>query len=356
VSGKFAPAYTVAASMVSGLALGGEANTAAMLCQYNCFSETAFFVPQTGEPLIAGFISYDDNLRGIPRLLRMVTFALQDLQFQLPPNINIRTCPWVITLPEQSRTDWTEVKHQLFLEGLNQLYGGTASIILVREGRVAAGHALSMISTMLYEQQHPYVVLLSADSLVNDDAIHYFGRQNDEYRGRLLCDSDPDGFIPGELAAAVCFTRADLCHLCRASIVIKGVGEGREPAILFSGEVLHGTGLTQAMRAAAASAQCSLDDTDFRIIGLTGESYFFREAALVLPRVITRVRPEYPLWHIADKVGECGSANGTAILAFLHWAALKNQLPGKTGLCHISNDDEQRVAFIFEDCTHSVAL
>lgn len=338
----------IAVGMVSGLAMGAEANIAAMQCQYNCFDTTDFIEPQSGDNLIGGPVPYPNNVCGNSRLIKMALDALADLRKHLPCEVDIHSCPMVICLPEKSRADWTNRKNATFCSHLSQALGGLAQgSIFLRCGRASAGEGLIHVRQLLEDKGHSHVIFLGVDSLLTVHAISHFSQHSKERRGRLLCTHDPDGFIPGEAGAAVCFTRADRSKT-DMPIRIHGVGTGREPAYIFSGEVLNADGLTEAIRNATQNAHHAIEDTDFRILGATGESYFFKESALAMPRLFTRLRSHYDMLHIMDAIGECGAATSPAIMAFIYWTGVKRQLPGQFGLCHLSNDDQRRAAFVFE--------
>ncbi len=239
----YSPVCTIAAGITSSLATGGEANTAAILCGYNNFSETDFFLERSTAPLKAGVLEYEDHLRGIPRVIRMLTSCLQDVQQQLPSYVNIRNCPWLITLPDTFRSDWTAAKHQQFLEGVFFLRGNDlTNVEFHRKGRAGLGDALISAAQLLHQEGYPYVLLIGVDALVNDEAIHYFGSQNDDYRGRLLSERDTDGFIPGECVSAVCLSAFPSNTQSQTGIVCRGVGMGLEPVTMLSGGVLRGRG------------------------------------------------------------------------------------------------------------------
>lgn len=339
------PLTISAVGMISGLAKGAEANAAAMRCQYDCFAETQFLTPQNSERLIGAAIPYSQNVFGISKLVQICSDALEDLFSQTNAQCSA-SLPVLLCLPESTRPDWDTEKVHQFYELLTQnLELDNPYNLMIQQGRVSLVTAFEKARELIYSKKSDGVIILGIDSLLNALAIQHFGKPPHEYRNRLLTQKNSDAFIPGEAAAACFVTKPQLTG---KELILQGFGKGLEEATIYSRKPLNGIGLTQAIYSASNDAQLSADETGFRIVGLTGESYFFKEAALILPRVLKTVRPVYDFWHPSDCIGECGAVNGLAILVMAYWASKKNYLPHDTALCHLSNDDEQRAAFILK--------
>ena len=89
-------------------------------------------------------------------------------------------------------------------------------------------------------------------------------------------------------------------------------------------------------------------DINYRIADLSGEQYWFKEAALALARVM-RVRVEFQdLWHPADCFGETGAAAAPCIVSIVWWAAQKAYAPGPLVLAQFCGDDGTRVAIVMD--------
>jgi 3-oxoacyl-[acyl-carrier-protein] synthase-1 len=107
-------------------------------------------------------------------------------------------------------------------------------------------------------------------------------------------------------------------------------------------------GLAQAIRAALVDAGCNMHDVDFRLSDLSGEQYYFKEAALAVSRLLRVRKEEFDLWHPASIIGESGAVAGVAMIAVAEAACRKAYAPGPALLCHMSNDAGQRAAAIFQ--------
>lgn len=112
-------------------------------------------------------------------------------------------------------------------------------------------------------------------------------------------------------------------------------------------EPLLGLGLTDAVSAALAEAGIRMHEIDFRIVDVTGESYGFKEQALVVSRLY-RVRREEspPLWHGAENIGDTGAAAGIIQMIVASYAFEKGYAPGDTALCTAGADSGGRAAII----------
>jgi 3-oxoacyl-[acyl-carrier-protein] synthase-1 len=162
-------------------------------------------------------------------------------------------------------------------------------------------------------------------------------------RARLLAEHNSNGFIAGEAAGAILLGPAEGAE---DELLCVGVGQGTEPAPLGSGEPLRAEGLTTAIRAALHDAGCQLGDVDFRITDISGEQYFFKEAALAFARCIRSPKAEFDLWHPAEGIGEVGAASGLALVATALFAARKQYAKGPRVLLHGSSDGGTRAAAI----------
>jgi 3-oxoacyl-[acyl-carrier-protein] synthase-1 len=127
---------------------------------------------------------------------------------------------------------------------------------------------------------------------------------------------------------------------------LTGIGFGVERAHIDSEEPLRADGLTAAIATALADSGCALHELDFRITDLSGEQYYFKEAALALTRILRQRKEEFDIWHPAECVGESGAAAGVVILAVAEAACRKGYAPGPNILVHLGNDAGDRAAAV----------
>jgi 3-oxoacyl-[acyl-carrier-protein] synthase-1 len=162
--------------------------------------------------------------------------------------------------------------------------------------------------------------------------------------GRLLTAENSNGFMAGEGAGAL---------LVRApgsgpDLLCTGVGLGSEQAHIDSEVPLRADGLTKAITTALAQAGLQMGDMDLRITDLSGEQYYFKEAALALARTLRTHKEEFPIWHPAECIGEQGATAGAAVVALADCAFRKAYAGGARVLAHMANDAGQRAALTLE--------
>jgi len=129
-------------------------------------------------------------------------------------------------------------------------------------------------------------------------------------------------------------------------LLCTGIGFGLEKATLDSGQPLRADGMAQAFKEALAEAGCGLHELDFRVTDLSGEQYYFKEAAVAMGRVMRQIREQFELWHAAECTGEVGAAAGLVALTVTNTACRKAYAPGAGVLFHASNDSGERAALV----------
>ena len=192
-------------------------------------------------------------------------------------------------------------------------------------------HAATTLTCSGFEQ----VLIAATDSLLSWPTLSHYERED-----RLLTPTNSNGFMPGEGAGALLVRRPAE----GAELVVSGLGFGVEKAHLTSDEPLRADGLSAAIKAALAEAGVAMHDMDFRITDLSGEQFYFKEAALALSRTLRQRKEEFDLWHPAECTGEPGAVAGVSILALADAACRKRYTKGPAIVAHMGNDAGQRAA------------
>jgi 3-oxoacyl-[acyl-carrier-protein] synthase-1 len=148
--------------------------------------------------------------------------------------------------------------------------------------------------------------------------------------------------MPGEAAGALLVGRPG----GMAELLCTGIGFGVESAHIESGQPLRANGLASAIKDALADAGCEMHELDCRVTDLSGEQYYFKEAALALSRTLRRRKPTFDIWHPAECIGESGASAGIAIFALADAACRKAYSPGPRILAHLANDAGARAAAV----------
>lgn len=180
-------------------------------------------------------------------------------------------------------------------------------------------------------------VVAAADSLLSARRLLELNE-----RRRLLVEGNSDGVIPGEAAAAIVLTTDKRNAL--ASVL--GLGFGEEPARSDNDVPLRADGLVGATRAALKEAALQLHEVHFRVSDAAGESFAFKEQALLVARLLGDRKLEFPLWLPAESLGDTGAAAGLcgALWAMAAWA--RGYAPGPHAVVCAGNDQGARAAVV----------
>jgi 3-oxoacyl-[acyl-carrier-protein] synthase-1 len=278
--------------------------------------------------------------RGVTRLVKMSSMAVTECLAGIPATDWPRM-PLLLCLAERQRPGRLgSLDHRILFDlqrELNTEFAQDSSVLPY--GRASIALALRLARELIETGTNPKVLILATDSLIVGQTLRTFERS-----GRLLTPANSNGFAPGEGAAAL-LVGADPGG---KRLLCTGIGLGTERAHIESGEPLRGEGLTQAIRLALDDAACEMRELDFRITDLSGEQYYFKEAALALARTLRVRKPEFDLWHPAECIGDTGSVSGAVTVAVAEAACRKTYGHGPNILCHFANDGEQRAAIVLQ--------
>ncbi len=336
-----APVVTVyGTGLVCGVGLNAPAACAAIRCGINNFRETRF-MDKGGEWIIGCEVPLEQPWRGRAKLVKMLAPAIRECLSDPDAKTDPAATPLLLCVAEADRPGRLaglddELFHEVQAE-LGMTFHGKSAVI--PQGRVAGAVALYQARKLIHEQGIKRVLIAGVDSLLIGPTLMAY-----EERDRLLTSQNSNGFIPGEAAAAV-LVGAPVAD-DQPRLHCRGMGFGVEKATVESGLPLRAEGLTAAIKAALNEAGCTLGDTDFRITDLSGEQYYFKEAALALSRTMREPKEFYDLWHPADCVGECGSVIGLVMVITVLSAHRKIYALGNYSLSHAGSDIGKRSALI----------
>ncbi|AKJ29688.1 3-oxoacyl-ACP synthase [Caldimonas brevitalea] len=322
--------------LVTAVGLEAASACAAMRCKLTNPSETRF-IDSRGEWIMAHQVPLEQPWLGRAKLAKMAAMAIREALSDVPavdwPNIPLLLC--VAEKERPGRTDGLDDTLPRDIEReLGQCFDARSAV--VPHGRVAVAVALSQARALIYQQRVPYVLIAAADSLLSWPTLSHY-----DQRRRLLTATNSNGFLPGEGAGALLVGQPSGSSF---ELHCQGLGFAVEDAHIDSEEPLRAEGLTQAVKHALAEAGCEMHDIDYRITDLSGEQYYFKEAALALARTLRRRKEEFDLWHPAECTGEAGALAGAAVIALADAAGRKGYTRGPAILAHMANDGGQRAA------------
>lgn len=275
---------------------------------------------------------------GRTKLARMAAMAIEEC-LEGVARTTWASIPLLLCVAEKDRPGRTDglddrLLHEIESELRSQF--GPQSLVIA-QGRVGVLVALNEARTLILSGSAELVLISATDSLVAWRALSAYADSD-----RLLTVENSNGFLPGEAAGALLVNKGR----DEDEAVCEGIGFGKERSHVGSTEPLRADGLRAAVSEALLDAGCQLHEVDFRISDLSGEQYYFKEAALLIGRLLRHHKESFDLWHPAECIGECGAAVGATMLALAR-AACKWAPPNERRvLLTASNDDGMRAAAV----------
>lgn len=333
------PLAIVATGLVTSVGLSTAAACAAMRAGVSNASET-HFVDSWGEWIVGHSVSLSEPWQNRIKLGKMAAMAIDECLAEVPRQ-KWSSIPLLLCVAEQERPGRREgLDDQLFQEVAEELETGFASeSAILPWGRVSIGIALAHARRLIHEADTSSVLIAATDSLLSWPTLEAY-----EKADRLLTGDNSDGFMPGEAAGALLVARPS----GKRELLCTGIGFGQEKARIDLDRPLRADGLTQAIKNALADAGRQIHQMDFRVSDLSGEQYYFKEAALALSRTLRQRKEEFDLWHPAEGIGESGAAIGPIIVSVAQVACRKGYACGPNILVHTAGDDGRRTATVLE--------
>lgn len=328
-----------ATGLITSVGLSSPASCAAIRAKLTNPSETAF-IDSSGDRIMAHQVWLGRPWRGLVKLARMAVLAIEEALADVPKD-EWSAIPLLLCISEQDRPGRVDGLDKRLFEAIEQALEVrfAAASMLIPQGRVAMAVAMLHARSLLDVHHVARVLIVAADSLLTWPALSHYDRSD-----RLLTQRNSNGFMPGEGAGAV------LVHKPSAAVqlVCTGVGLGMEAAHLDSEMPLRADGLVKAMKTALAEAGRGIHDMDFRVTDISGEQYYFKEAALAVGRLLRQRKEEFDLWHPAESIGESGALAGVALVALIDASCRKRFSKGSTAIAHMANDTGPRAALVLE--------
>lgn len=327
--------------MVSAVGLDAPSTCAALRARIDGFAETRF--KGSGEDwMIGAAVPLPRNWIGQKRMAHLAAGALVEIMAEVGP-LGEETA-LILCLAEPDRPGRPVTDINAFAAQIAEITETSSRrrTRVVEHGRPSGFVALQQAKKLIAERKAERVLILGVDSYLTQGAVARF-------RDRILGQNNPNGFIPGEAAAAV---------LCRASgegLRISGLGLSREEAHIYNGKdedgldlPLRGDGMTSAYKAALAQAGVGHDKITIKIGDLIGESFWFRQMALAQLRTQRERSKVQQVWPIAASLGNVGAA---VVPLMLGWGlAAQQKAYGRPGpvLVEASGDDGACGAAVLE--------
>ena len=326
----------VSVGMVTAVGLDAPSSCAAMRARLDGFRETDF--DGAGQWLTGAPVPLPKNWIGEKRLAHLASAAIIEALDQLPEAREKATL--ILCVPEQDRPEGGfDARSLLSRVARIAEIDASQSSRLVAHGRASGHVAIRAAAEMLNAGEAEYVCVVGVDSYLNTSAINYGLRAK-----RLLTQHNPNGFIPGEAAAAfVC------CRAGKGGLRLLGLGLAREPASIYnpSDLPLRGDGMTEAYSAALRQAGIEMKHVGYRIADLIGEQYWFKQTALANIRLLRDRHDFQDIWSPTESLGNVGAAVGPIMVGMAFVAAKKRYAAGNPVLIEASNENGACAAAVF---------
>lgn len=340
------PIAIVAVGMVCPVGLNADAACAAMRAGVSNFQSLPF-LDNSSEAISGAWFPELNHLAYHKRLLEMLTPAIIEC-LKMNEMGRLGTIPVLIGLCEEGRPGTTRDS----LHSITRLLQDRTGIefhrglsALIRGGRTSVFQALARARELFAQNAAQACLVCAVDSLINARVLHWL-----DQRWGLKTMENSDGVIPGE-AAAVLLLQSKNTSWPRRAVEVAGLGFAHEPAAVLPEEPMLGIAMASAARRALAEAGLEMHEMDFRVSDVSGEGYAFKEQSLCVARCLRRRKEQFPLWHIADSIGDTGAAAGACGIVSTFMAFKKHYAPGRHAICFGSAHEGPRAVAVlrFED-------
>jgi 3-oxoacyl-[acyl-carrier-protein] synthase-1 len=334
-----APLVVLGCGMATAVGLTAPATCAAIRARIDGLRETRF-MSRDGGWIIGAEAPLEPPLRGLARLAQLLAASLREC-FDHAPELEPEQIPVLLGTAEADRPGRLAGLDSEFAALLQRFVGARfhPESRLIPMGRMSGALGLQAASKLINEQGFSRVIVAGVDSYLLAATLAGY-----DERRRLLTEDNPNGFIPGEGAAALLVGPGD----AGPGLAVRSLGLAVEKATIEGEEPLRADGLALAYRQALDAVELGLHEIDYRIADISGEQYRFKEMALALARTM-RVRKEFQdVWHPADCVGETGAAAMPIMLGVALTAGMKRYAPGPLALAQAGNDDGRRAVLVLE--------
>jgi 3-oxoacyl-[acyl-carrier-protein] synthase I len=327
-----------AIGMVAAVGLDAPSACAAMRAKLDGFQETRFHGPRGGW-LIGAPVPLPRTWIGERRLACLAAGAIIEA-LNHAPDARGQT-KLILCIGERERPGNPVRSPESLLRRISEIVEVEefSRSRVIAHGRPSGHVALNQAQRMLGSGESAYVMIVGVDSYLTSSTIrHYIGEN------RILAPQNPNGFIPGEAAAAVLLSRQG-----SRTLRLTGIGLAREQAVIYNAEdiPLRADGMTAAYNAALDQTGIGMNRLGYRISDLIGEQYWFKQTTLANLRLL-RGRHEFQdLWSPTEFVGNVGAAVVPLMMGMAWTAARKGYDRGSPVLIEASNDAGACGAAIF---------
>ncbi|MFY2557026.1 hypothetical protein ACN469_05300 [Corallococcus terminator] len=329
--------------MVCSVGMDAASASAAVRARIRRFEELPFHDTHHRPIVGAQVPEATRSVHGFRRCVPLLVRALEECRARHEGWVGAvkKPVPLLLALAGPERDDLPE---DLGARVLNEVQAQSAAPLgpgsrAFRMGAAGIFHALETAGGMLARHECDACLVAAADSLVTHKALHWLEAQD-----RLKTETNSDGVIPSEAAAALWVTRAR--PRTPSLLDILGMGHAEEPSFGKQDVANLAEGLALALRRALDDSRLPLGDVDFRVGDVAGERTAFMEASTAFARLLREPRPSFPLWLPAEVLGDVGAALPACMLVLTAVGMAQGDAPGRTALLFASSRGSERAACV----------
>jgi 3-oxoacyl-[acyl-carrier-protein] synthase I len=331
--------HVVSIGMVTAVGLDAPSSCAAMRARLDGFAETRFMGARGGA-MVGAPVAMPRPWIGERQLAHMAAAAMIEA-FDAVPQARDQAV-LVLCLPEPGRPGTPVRDPAGLLRRIDAILGlnGLNRSRVVAHGRPGGLVAIEQARRLLADRRAPFVIIAGVDSYLRSETLRHYANHR-----RILGPENPDGFIPGEAAAAVLLAPAG------PGLRLIGTGLAREPAPIYNEAdlPLRGDGMTSAYRAALDASGIGMNRLGYRISDLIGEKYWFKQSALASLRLVRGEAGFQDLWSPSESLGNIGAAVIPTMIGMAFTAARKGYAGGSPVLIEASDDTGACGAAVFRE-------
>ncbi|ESW80700.1 hypothetical protein NKL07_18125 [Mesorhizobium sp. C280B] len=316
-------------SLVCPVGYTPESAAAAMRASISVFQEL-LYRDINGQPLRGARVeAVPAETRGRSRLTALARLAVEHIDEKISALLPWGEMPFLLCTRDAGMPGAriNGILSGLAVRGGEPLVGSRT--FQITHGQISAFVAIEQARKLLNERNAEACLIMAIDSLIDARSLSWL-----DSRMRLKTSQVTDGLIPGEAACILVVSKRPILE---GALRLRGLGLAIETATAGNEEPFRADGLSAALKAALREAGVHLHEVAFRISDVGGESYAFEELVLAQMRNMRKTRPEQPLWHAADCMGDCGSAAGLIQFAWAEQAFRRAYAPGDLAALHGSS-------------------
>lgn len=302
---------------------------AAMRASISVFEELPYR-DSGGQPIRGALVdAISPQARGRSRFAALARLAVDHIDEKVAASLPWGEMPFLLCTRDAGMPGarFNGILSGLAVPGGKPLVGARA--FQVTHGQISVFVAMEQARTLLDERNVEACLIMAIDSLIDARALSWL-----DSRMRLKTSKVTDGLIPGEAACILVVSRRPIFD---GSLRLRGLGLAVETATASNEEPFRADGLSAALKIALGEAGVRMHEIAFRLSDVGGESYAFEELVLAQMRNMRQTRPEQPVWHAADCMGDCGAVAGLIQFAWAEQAFKRGYAPGELAALHGSS-------------------